>query len=276
KNMMHLLGKTGLSLLLALMPIFLSAAHNQKLHGFFGLSNYAGAVFYDGWIYFGDASHLDFSNQKSEAIQIINKSIEQYPIVATDRNNVPTSLEIYPSLIKSGYSSQQIMELYTQAVIDSITNNRRLTFKLLAIKIKDGLSPFITHLQTLPLPDETLNSGSVKNDFYDSETLSIPFLIDIQRKINAVLPVFYFEIYPYIVWFMVISTFFALYRKPSNLWIAFFTITVTRIFIPIIMGASLWRFALAGLVPLQILAVAWVLILWQGTKQESGEKVFVN
>jgi hypothetical protein len=265
RKTLAIINAASISLVIAIIPLLLSALHNQKLHGFFGLSNYAGAVFYDGWIYFGDASKLSFSNQNSEAIQEINAAREIYPAEATDNSNVPTSIETAVSLKKAGYTDDEIMQLYTDAVLDSITNDWELTFKLLEIKIVDGLSPFVTHIQTFPLPSELHDPGTTKEYYYDLEKLSIPFLIKLQRKINALLPVFYFKIYPYIVWAMLSAIFFSIYRKPSTLWLFVFVITTTRIFIPLIMGASLWRFALAGLVPMQILAISWIVNLYEGT-----------
>lgn len=38
----------------------------------------------------------------------------------------------------------------------------------------------------------------------------------------------------------------------------------TRIFIPNIMGLSHWRYTLAGLMPLQILAIDWLAVLIKG------------
>jgi hypothetical protein len=263
-----IISTTGISFVIAIVPLLLSASHNQKLHGFFGLSNYAGAVFYDGWIYFGDASKLNFSNQNSEAIQKINAAREIYPAEATDNSNVPTSIETAVSLKKAGYTDEEIMQLYTDAVLDSISNDWELTFKLIEIKIVHGLRPFATHIQTFPLPGESFNPGTTKEQYYDLEKLSIPVLINLQRKINTLLSVFYLEIYPYIVWLMLPAIFFSIYRKPSTLWLLVFVITTTRIFIPLIMGASLWRFALAGLVPMQILAVSWIVNLYEGIRKQ--------
>ncbi|MCP4142036.1 MAG: glycosyltransferase family 39 protein, partial [Chloroflexi bacterium] len=231
-----ILWQTSLSLLLAIIPIILSAAHNNKIHGFFGLNSYAGESFYDGWVYYGDASNLNFSNQESEAIQIINDSVEKHPIIITDKKNVATGWEIYPSLLKSGYTSEEAMDIFAQATFDSITNDWGLTFKFLRLKMRKGLSPSITHLKALPLPEERPDAGTVKENFYDLESFGIPYLVNIQRKINEALPVFYLQIYPYIVWLIVPTIFFALFRKPSILWVAFFVITLTRTFMPIIMG----------------------------------------
>lgn len=271
KKTLNILWKTAFSLFLAIIPIILSAAHNHKIHGFFGLNSYAGESFYDGWVYYGDASNLNFSNQNSEAVQIINQSIATYPIIITDKKNVPTGWEIYPSLLKSGYTSEEAMDIFAQAAFDSITNDWELTFKFLKLKFRKGLSPNITHIKTLPLPGEAPDPGTVKENYYDLEKLSIPFLINIQRKINASLAIFYHQIYPYLIWIILPSIFFSLYRKPSILWVAFFVIAITRTFMPIIMGAALWRLVLAGLIPLQISAIAWFSILFQGIQKEKME-----
>ncbi|MCP4138711.1 MAG: hypothetical protein GY755_00190, partial [Chloroflexi bacterium] len=83
---------------------------------------------------------------------------------------------------------------------------------------------------------------------------------------------FYLQIYPYIVWLIVPTIFFALFRKPSILWVAFFVITLTRTFMPIIMGAALWRLILAGLIPLQISAVSFYTTFLQGFQKSEETK----
>ncbi len=50
----------ALAILAAALPVLLWSAHNQRVHGFFGMSNYQGEVFYDGWVYYGDALGTPF------------------------------------------------------------------------------------------------------------------------------------------------------------------------------------------------------------------------
>ncbi len=124
----------------------------------------------------------------------------------------------------------------------------------------------------LQIPTVNKYVDGVKENYYDIEKLSIPFLINIQREINTTyLPIFYSKIYPHLVWLAIIALLFSVYRKPSILWLAFFAIAFTRIFIPIIMGASLWRFALAGLIPMLIFAITWIEILFQGITKKDLE-----
>ena len=265
KETVEIIRTITISLTIAAIPILLAAYNNQKTHGFFGLSNYAGEALYDGWIYFGDASNLQFSDQDSEAVKIINEAISQYPIEITDKNNIPTGWEIYPSLLKAGYSGDKAMDIFSQATFDSIQNDWHITQKVILRKISGALKPEVFHFQTLPLPGETLSLGPVKATYYDGETLSLPLLINIQRQINTYwTKTFYPKTYPFIVDIFLLALLFSFSQKPSKLWLPFLAVTITRIFIPAVMALSVWRYTLAGLIPLEIMTITWLYFLYSG------------
>jgi hypothetical protein len=228
-----------LSLIVAALPILGWSAHNQKVYGFFGLSNYASEIFYDGWIYFGDASGLSFTDQNSQAVQAMQAAVNQYPITVTDKKGVPTGWEVYPSLIKSGYTMDQSFNLMKQATTDSIQKDWKLTYKLLMIKIKAGIKPETTHMLSFPLPGESARAP--KMGFFDEEKLNIPTLILAQRKIYEYMQGWYDTYFPVWMYLCLAALFFSLYRSPQMPWWALILITVTRIFIPNIMGLSHWR-----------------------------------
>ena len=251
----------SLSLLAAIVPILWWSAHNQRVYGFFGLSNYASEIFYDGWIYFGDASGLAFTDQNSQAVQKIQAAIDRYPINVTDKKGVPTGWEVYPSLIKAGYTTEQNFNLLKQAAVDSIKNNWSLTYRLLLIKLRAGLRPETTHMFSLPLPSEGYQS--YKMGYFEQESLSIPALILAQRKTYEYMQAWYDSFYPLWVYLCIFAMIFSLYRSPKPIWLTFILITGTRIFIPNIMGLSHWRYTLAGLIPLQILGICWIAALAQ-------------
>jgi 4-amino-4-deoxy-L-arabinose transferase-like glycosyltransferase len=251
----------SLSLIAAIVPILWWSVHNQRVYGFFGLSNYASEIFYDGWVYFGDASGLAFTDQNSQAVQEIQAVIDRYPISITDKKGAPTGWEIYPSLIKAGYTTDQSFNLLKQATMDSIKNNWRLTYRLLLIKIRAGLRPETTHMLSLPLPSESYQAP--KMGYFDQENLSIPALILAQRKTYAYVQAWYDSFFPLWVYVCLSAMIFSLYRSPKTIWLTFILIVGTRIFIPNIMGLSHWRYTLAGLIPLQILGICWIGMLAQ-------------
>ncbi len=259
KNLTRNFSTVALALIIAAVPILWWSGHNQRVHGFFGLSNYAGEVFYDGWVYFGEASGLSFTDQNSQAIQQIASAIEKYPIIATDQSGAPTGWELYPSLMRAGYTTEQAFNLLENAARDSINKNKSIALKLLFIKIRDGLTPGTTNMLTLPLPWEDFQTP--KMGYFDQENLSIPLLINLQREFNKYLQKWYDSIFPYWVYLCLFAMTFSLYRSPKIIWITLILITATRIFIPNIMGLSHWRYTLAGLIPLQIITVNWMATL---------------
>jgi 4-amino-4-deoxy-L-arabinose transferase-like glycosyltransferase len=250
------------ALMISLLPLLGWSAHNLRVYDYFGLSNYTGEVIYDGWVYFGDASRLDFSDQNSEAVQTIQMVVRQYPIIITDKSGTPTAFEIYPSLIKAGYAPERAIGLLKQAAIDSIKKDWALSFKLLLIKIHASLRPETTAMLSLPLPSESL--PSYKRGFFDDEKLSIPALILAQRKTYEYIQEWNDSIYRTWVYVSLFALFFALYRSPGRIWLTLILITVTRIFLPAVIGLSHWRYTLAGWVPLQIIAISCIAMIIQG------------
>lgn len=255
----HDLSMFSLTFFVAVLPLLWWSAHNQRVNGFFGLSNYAGGIIYDGWVYFGDASGLNFTDQNSQAVQKLEKIIDQYPIIITDKSGAPTGMEIYPSLIKSGYTPEQGFKLLEQAAVDSIKRDWKLTYKLLLIKIKTSIRPETTHMLSLPLPEEDYQTP--KMGYFDQERLSIPSLILGQRKIYKYIQIWYDSFFHWWIYACVFAIFFSLYRSPSSIWLTLILIIGTRIFIPNIMGLAHWRYTLAGLIPLQIIAVSWLVTI---------------
>ena len=55
----------ALAVLIAGLPLLAWSVHNQKTYGFFGISDYAGEILYDGWIYYGESSRLAITSQDS-------------------------------------------------------------------------------------------------------------------------------------------------------------------------------------------------------------------
>jgi 4-amino-4-deoxy-L-arabinose transferase-like glycosyltransferase len=251
-----------LAFMIAVLPVLWWSAHNKRIYGFFGMSNYFGVVIYDGWVYYGDASHLAFSDENSPAIQKIKAATEKYPIAITDKNGFATGWETYPALIKDGYSTEQAMNLLKTAALDSIQKNKDLTLKLLFLKLQAGFRPEITFRTTYSLPGEPFFSSN--DEFFDPDNTSFPSLIKLQRGVNDFLSLWYPRLYPIWMIISVLALTLSIFRQPTLSWVALIAVVATRIFIPLTLSVPFWRYTLAGWIPLQIITISWIFILANG------------
>jgi hypothetical protein len=256
----------GMALLIAVLPVVWWLNHNQRLHGFQSSRAYLAHVIYDGWIYFGNASYVPIADPNSEAVKKIDRAIREYPILIGEVRGIPTGGEIYPSLIQAGYTPEQALDLLEDAAWDSIKSNKDLALALLPLKVRAALRPKRLPDLTYSLPNEPIVTDPIKAEFFDTENLSIPPLIRLQRWANEKLSLFYLHIYRDWVVFCFLQLFLSLFRRPVLTWTALVLIILTRIFTPSILGVPGWRFTLAGWIPLQIVAISWIVLLAAGIK----------
>lgn len=254
----------GLASFIAIVPILWWSAHNQRLHGFFGLSNYFGEAFYDGWVYYGDALGVDFSNPDSPAVQAIREAIKAHPIQITDRKGVPTGWEIYPALLSAGYTPNQAFDVMKRAALDSILNNPALAIEILFNKYQRGLTPYMEQIVTYPLPDEELFGRTLHNEYFYEQALNLPSLIRLRRQIDSFLRTGYPLLYPGWVLFVLLAVFLSLFRAPWPVLSTHVGIVIYRILAPLAIGAALWRFVLPGWLPAQITALSWLWVVIHG------------
>ncbi len=240
----------GLGTLLAILPVLAWMAHNERLHGFFGLSNYGGEVFYTGWVYQAEASHISFADSDSSAVQIIKDAY----VPTAGSKPVPTGWDIYPFLIEKGYSEEQAFDILQQAALDSIKKDYRVTFDVFKVKMKAGFVPSMGLTETLRLPGEGSTINPIKAQYFDDEKPGFPSLILLQRKIYELTEVFYGP-YQYWVWFCLLAIFLCFYRKPFILWMPIVLIGLTRVFFPILIGLSHWRPVISGIIIMEICAL---------------------
>ena len=255
-----------LAALIALAPVIWWSAHNYRKYGFFGMSNYAGEVFYTGWIYYAEASGYPFTEQNSQAVKQIKTAVDQFPVERLNESGVATGWNLYPSLVKAGYTSSQAFEVMAAAASDSIRSNWQMAWEVLWVKLKDGLTPRTTQMFTYPLPGETIIQREIEPKFYDPETLRIIPLIKLQRLIYDVFQYFYDTFYQIFIWAGLLAAYYCLLRKPTLIWGSLVLIMLTRIFIPDIMGKSDWRYTISGLVLMQALTIAWISAMTNGLR----------
>lgn len=269
------LGLLCLALLIALLPIVWLSFFNYEVHDFFGLNSSSGVVLYGGWIYYPEASGLDFQDENSAAVKEINKWVERFPIEITDSSGVATPGEIYPSLIEAGYSTQEAFDIFEKAAWDSILSSKQLIPTVVKLKLRDAFRPEISHLKTFPLPDEKDKYenlyGDLYTEYFDPSYVSVSQLVRLQRDFYQ-----FFEspasgIYRIMVLFALFTVFLSFFKKPFIKWAALAFITALRIFIPNLMSVANWRYTVAGIPLLLIFGFIALATLFYGVKDLPGK-----
>lgn len=270
RGLRHKIGRraltVGLALLAALLPVLCWSWHNYRSYGSFGMGNYGGEVFYTGWIYYAEGSGYPFTDRDSPAVQAIQAAVDEHPIEHMNEAGVPTGWNLYPSLIQAGYTPKEAFNLMTRAAWDSIRANPRMAREVLAVKLKDGLTPVPTQMKTFHLPGEDAPDEALKDQFFDSESLRLPAVIRLQRGIYRPLETFYKNFYPLLVWAGLAAVYFSLLRKPALAWWALAAIALTRVFIPDVMGKADWRYTLGGMLLIQAVTVLVLAAVIAGVK----------
>jgi 4-amino-4-deoxy-L-arabinose transferase-like glycosyltransferase len=272
RRLLVYIGHIGLGALFASLPILAWSNHNYRNHGFWGLSNYAGEVFYTGWVYEGEASRIPITDQSSPAVQIINEAYWKDPRSAQLRK-VPTGWQIHPFLVEYGYTEDEAFSILRQAALDSITNDYRLTLEVVAVKVRDSFRPETAGTLTFPLPGETITPNEIKARFFDEEQWVVVPLVQFQRRLYEFLEWYFANVYPIWAWICVGGMFLSFYRKPVIPWMPIVLIALFRVGLPNFFGFSHWRFVVSGLPLMQILALAGLqslLMFFAGVFRASG------
>ncbi len=209
------LWRLGLAILIAAMPLFIWSVHNERVYGFFGISDYAGEILYDGWIYYGLNSNIPITDQNSSAVKAIDAV---YQPGLSNTSDVPSGWTIYYLLLQHGYTSEQAFSILDQASVDSIRNDISLSLKLLVIKIQKGLEPQAIIPATFPFPGEKAGFVTLNSSYFDKENLFIPVIINLQRSAQGVISKWYKEFYTLWFWLGLGMSFICLYRKPFFQW----------------------------------------------------------
>ncbi len=245
----------GVVVALASLPLLAWSAHNQRVHHFFGLSNYADEVLYDGWVYFGEASGIPITDENSSAVKNIQAALAAYdkPLGQT---LVPTGWEIYPTLLSYGYTENQAIKLLGDAARDSIRSYPDLALRVYLLKLKDSFIPSHSGVmeKTFQLVEE---NGKIigalpysKAWYFDAQQTSFYAFIPWQQKIYDGLPLFDGYLYRPFVFFSLALALLAFYQKQFFKWTPMALIVLSRMFIPITIGIAHWNYMLAGIVAL--------------------------
>ncbi len=247
--------RLGLASLLAAVPLFAWSVHNQREYGFFGISDYGGEILYDGWIYFGLNSKIPILYENSSALKVIDAV---YQPGLNETSAVPSGWTIYYLLLQHGYTSEQAFSLLEQASIDSIRNDLPLSWKLLVIKIQKGLEPEAFLPATFLFPGEKADFEILNSDYFDQEKLLFPVLVNLQRSVDSLIGKGYQTFYSVWLWLCLGMSFICLYRRRFFQWAPLVAIAVINVFLPTVMGMSMWRYVLSGTVLMQIFVLAGI------------------
>lgn len=264
--------RLGLVVLLAIVPILAWVMRNYTVHGFLGLTDYEPA-FYDGWVYYGELSHISLMDMDSPAVGTIQSATKMYADEIPAEHELPTGMDIYGLLPKHGYTDRQALALLRQATWDSILNNPALTLQVLEIKIRKGLQPETIPFQyTFPLPSDQSPVEPASSEYFDADQISFQPAIALQRWVDDWLDKWYEHVYPVWIWFSLAMLLLCCYRRPFSVFALFAAITLARLFMQMLIAISFWRYVIAGIVPLQIFGLIglWTLVhfavfLYKGT-----------
>jgi hypothetical protein len=239
--------------MVAAAPLIAWSAHNARVHGFFGLSDYGGAVLYDGWIYFGESAGIKFIDRDSPAAREIDAII---PIVARGGVGPPTSWRVYSELVESGYESPAAFALLGEAARDSIMNDAAKTARVLLLKLQQAPRPH-------PTLSASISSGCLSDrhtdrtrEFFDVEAglvLSLGWLHDFFSDLTHSL---YAPIAAIWLAYCLLLLWLSSYRRPSLVWLPLMIITLIVLLLPTVLGLVSWRYLLPGLSLLTPMALA--------------------
>jgi hypothetical protein len=232
KDVLKHLQVLGAASLIAIIPLLGWSVHNYKMHGFFGLSNYADEVLYDGWIYFGEASGFQITDPDSPAVRSIGEVVKAYGVPAASIV-APTGWELYPLLLKYGYTEKQTMKLLGDAARDSIRKDPELSMRLYILKLEKSFIPESIMLITFEIPKEGTTLKPWKGEYFDGENPLFPALIPIQRQVYDSLDGFNRYLYYPLIMFCLGVLFLSIYQKKFFLWMPVIIITASRVFVTI-------------------------------------------
>ena len=242
-----------LALLVAALPLIAWSAHNARLHGFFGISDYGGEVLYDGWIYYGERSGLWIIDRDSKAVQQID---EVFPITAHRGLGAPTGWTVWSALVEHGYGSTEAFSLLGQAATDSIRSHFPKVLRLLVIKLQQAPRPNPTTPASFLSAGQPDMYSELTSRYFDDEVGLVASFGRLQDHINDAVYAAYGRVYT--VWFMfcMMMLWLSFYRRPTLVWLSVVVVTLNALVLPIVAGMVSWRYLIPGTVLLTPIALA--------------------
>jgi hypothetical protein len=110
------------------------------------------------------------------------------------------------------------------------------------------------------------------SEYFDADHTFFGPAVSLQRWVDDWLEKWYQYIYPGWIWFCVGMLLLCCYRRPFLVFVPLAAITLGRIFIPTMIAIAFWRYAMAGIILLQLFGLLglWSLVhfavfLYKGT-----------
>lgn len=230
--------------ILGLVPILAWSLHNLRVHGFFGISDYAGEVLYDGWIYYGENSGTRILDRHSQLARQIDAAV---PILRENRS-LPTGWQVYDGLRTAGYTSEQAFSMLGRLALDSVAGQPERALELLVLKFKEAAIPQATLPVSLAAPAGENPYAELTSLYFDGEPWLMPRRGRLETAIRSLLLTTYGPFYSALLALAVLSWWLGLYRNPPGLWIAYLVLGANALLLPVVMGVASWRYILPGII----------------------------
>jgi hypothetical protein len=101
------------------------------------------------------------------------------------------------------------------------------------------------------LPGERAPFDTLNTDYFDEEHTFIPPLIYLQRWINSLVGRWYETVFTAWFWLGAVMIFICLYRHPFFTWATLSVLAADSVLLPTIVGMSMWRYVLLGMILMQ-------------------------
>ena len=240
------------------------------------MAHYNQVVWYDAWIYFGEAYDFPITDHNSLAVQTIQQAYTMQE-EAGKRAGADESAKFgntwydYANLTLSGYTPGEAAEIMYRAAMDSIIKSPWRTIQLYLLKLETAFAlGGGNYWDTAPLPGEHwVEQGYGKSNFFDDDAIPASSeMIQLQRDINNLWYILY-ESKPFYgiwLWAGLISAAvwgFGLLHRPVFPWLFLAWVIFARVELIYIAGYGLPRYLVPGVALLNISALAAVFVLLQ-------------
>lgn len=242
-----------MALLLAALPLVGWSAHNLRVHGFFGISNYGGEVLYDGWIYFAESLGTHLLDRESPAVLELDAVI---PILDRDDAEPPTGWAVYHALLQHGYESQRAFSLLGQATLDSIRSHLQAALRVLVLKLRQAPRPEPIMPAPITSTEKVDRYADSTAEYFDQEAGLSGALGTLQLGVYRLVGRIYSPVYGAWFAFCILTLWLSSYRRPPLAWLTIAAISLAVLLLPTVIGLPNWRYLIPGTLLLSPMALA--------------------
>ena len=171
-----------LAIVIAAAPLLGWSAHNQRVYGFFGLSDYGGAVLYDGWVYFGENSHISIKDRASPAVRVIDAALEAREVAPPA---LPPAGPSTPRCSMGDIRARRRSPCCKMQPWIPFAKTLHALGNCYSSRCGMGLSPARTSRPHSPCPEKASDVKTLNSGYFDAEPVLSPLLVQLQRRINV-------------------------------------------------------------------------------------------